>query len=74
MAWFIAQLGRLRDHVSRRGNEHDPARRASLSAARDRARTDAIVAADRFKYVGRISGSSIEDDLRRDSGRDKHRS
>jgi len=36
--------------------------------------TDAIVAADRFKYAGRIGGSSIEDDLRRDSERDTHRS
>lgn len=74
MAWLTAQLGRLRDRISRRGDERDPARRASLSAARDRDRTDAIVAADRFKYAGRIGGSSIEDDLRRDSERDTHRS
>ncbi len=74
MAWLIAQLGRIGRRFSRRGNEHDPGRRAGLSAARDRERTDAIVAADRFKYVGRIGGSTIEDELGRVPERNAHRS
>ena len=74
MAWLTATARQAWRRFSRRGNEHDPARRAGLSAARDRERTDAIVAADRFKYVGRIGGSSIEDELGRDPERNAHRS
>ncbi|MCV0403238.1 MAG: hypothetical protein K5924_05960 [Chloroflexi bacterium] len=54
----------VRQWIQRLRHRGDPASgdRRVLDAERDQTRTDAIVAAGRIRYGGRIGGSSVEDE------------
>lgn len=54
----------VRDWIERLRHRGDRASgdRRGLDAERDQTRTDAIVAAGRIRYGGRIGSSSVEDD------------